>query len=113
MVGVDLQDQVYHEAIPVPSCNSLFACTNDKAEFWSVFENVMLKDITPAGYGLLPHELKADSSNSTLEFVSVGQHGAKSITVSLADPVWVKHARTWCQGLVVLTLFEISSYFDN
>ncbi|KAL4062736.1 hypothetical protein J3A83DRAFT_4039755, partial [Scleroderma citrinum] len=57
-VKADLQDQVYHEAIPVPSCNSLFACTDNKAEFCSVFENVMLKNITPAGYGLLPHELE-------------------------------------------------------
>ncbi|KAI6039376.1 hypothetical protein EDC04DRAFT_2517787, partial [Pisolithus marmoratus] len=52
----DLQQQVCHEAVEVPSSGSPFACVEDEAKFWSSLDHVILEDITPMGYGLLPDE---------------------------------------------------------
>lgn len=101
----DLQDQVRHDAVEVPGNGLPFACAEDEAEFWSVLERVVLEDITPTGYGLLPEELAGDES--TIECIPLGRRGTRSVTVSLEDPIWARRAKIWCQALATLTLFEI------
>ncbi|KIO03161.1 hypothetical protein M404DRAFT_146356, partial [Pisolithus tinctorius Marx 270] len=96
---------VRHDAVEVPGNGLPFACAEDEAEFWSVLERVVLEDITPTGYGLLPEELAGDES--TIECIPLGRRGTRSVTVSLEDPIWARRAKIWCQALATLTLFEI------
>ena len=109
MVGADVQDQVHHEAVVVPDWKSPFTCIDDETEFWSVLDNAILEDIVPTGYGPLPDEHEADDDRA-MEYITVGWHRNKVFSVSLADPIWAKHAQTWCQALAVLTLFELDGY---
>lgn len=107
----DLQDQVHHEAVEVPGKGSPFTCVEAEAEFWSVLDQVMLEDITPTGYGLLEEDV-TQGVESTVEHIPIGRHGTQFVTVSLADPVWTRQAKTWCQALTILTLFDTDSAFD-
>jgi len=108
----DLQDQVRHEAVEVPGKGSPFTCVEEEAEFWSVLDNVMLEDITPTGYGLLPEEDATQGVKSTVEHIPIGRCGTQFVTVSLADPVWARRVKTWCEALTVLTLFDIGCSFN-
>ena len=89
----------------VPGRGSPFGHAEDEAKFWSVLEHVLLEDITPIGYGLLPEEHATGGGESTTEYIPIGRRGARFITVSLADPAWARRARIWCQALATLTLF--------
>ncbi|KIK11193.1 hypothetical protein PISMIDRAFT_123142 [Pisolithus microcarpus 441] len=98
----DLLEQVRHEAVEVPGKGSPFACVEDEVEFWSLLDHVILEDIIPTGYGLLAGE----GDDSTIELIPIGRRGARSVAVSLTEPVWARRAKTWCQALAVLTLFD-------
>ncbi|KIM59844.1 hypothetical protein SCLCIDRAFT_27077 [Scleroderma citrinum Foug A] len=104
----DLQVQVHHEVVEVPGKGSPFTCVEDEAKFWSVLDHVMLEDITLTGYGLL-----SEDDELTVEHIPIGRRGTKFVTVSLAEPVWARQAKTWCQALAVLTLFDASGYFNK
>jgi len=108
----DLQDQVCHEAVEVPGKGSPFTCVEEEAEFWSVLDNVMLEDITPTGYGLLLEEDATQGVESTVEHLPIGRHRTQFVTVSLADPIWARRVKTWCQVLAVLTFFDIGYSFN-
>ncbi|KAI6001046.1 hypothetical protein F5J12DRAFT_713658 [Pisolithus orientalis] len=107
-VGADLQEQVRHEAVEVPGKGSPFACVKDEAEFWSVLDRVVIEDITPAGYG---DDHGSEGDESTEEHIAIGRQGTRFVTVSLAEPIWARRAKTWCQALAVLTLFDADGYF--
>ena len=61
------------------------------------------KDVIPAGYGILPDEYEGDYPD-TEELTLSGQR--KSITVSLAEPIWKARAICWVQALSVLSHFD-------
>ncbi|KAI6156564.1 hypothetical protein BKA82DRAFT_814196 [Pisolithus tinctorius] len=107
-VGADLQEQVCHEAVEVPGKGLPFACVKDEAEFWSVLDRVVIEDITPAGYG---DDHGTEGDESTEEHIAIGRQGTRFVTVSLAEPIWARRAKTWCQALAVLTLFNADGYF--
>jgi len=109
----DIRVQVRHEAVEVPGKGSPFMSVEDETEFWSVLDHVMLENIVPTWYGLLSEGDEIEGGESTLEHIPIGRCGTKYVTVSLAEPVWAKWAKTWCQALTVLTLFDASGYFDE
>ena len=81
------------EASLVPGKGLPFTCVEAEAEFWSVLDQVMLEDIMPTGYGLLEEDV-TQGVESTVEHIPIGQHGTQFVTVSLADPVWTRWAKT-------------------
>jgi len=107
----DLQNQVHHQAVEVPRNRSPFASAQDEAEFWSMLERVILEDITPTGYGLLPEEFAEEDGEPATEYIPIGRHGTRFVTISLAEPVWATRAKIWCQALATFTAFETRQHF--
>lgn len=111
----DLTDQLHdhqnrnvkHDAVKVPRHANPFI-TNPKAEklFISVLDQVVSNNVMPAGYGILPQELDGDYPD-TEELVLTGRR--KSITLSLAAPIWKQRAIFWVQALNVLSQFNFQS----
>lgn len=95
----------------VPRNRSPFACAQDEAEFWSVLERVILEDITPTGYGLLPEEFAEEGGEPATECIPIGRRGTRFVTISLAEPIWATRAKIWCQALATLTAFETRRHF--
>ena len=109
----DIWVQVCHEAVEVPGKGSPFISVEDETKFWLVLDHVMLENTVLTWYGLLSEGDEIEGGESTLEHIPIGYHGTKYVTVSLAEPVWARRAKTWCQVLTVLTLFDASGYFNK
>ena len=76
-----------------------------------MLECVILEDITPTGYGLLPEEFAEEDGEPATEYIPIGQRGTRFVTISLAEPIWTTWAKIWCQALATLTAFETRQHF--
>jgi len=76
-----------------------------------MLERVILEDITPTGYGLLPEEFAEEDGEPATEYIPIGRHGTLFVTISLAEPVWATQAKIWCQALATFTAFETRQHF--
>jgi len=103
-VHADQSRNVRHEAVEVPQQSSPFTAGNDE-EFFSVLKVIVDDDIVPEGYGLLEGEIDGEDAKM-VEILPFGNHGTKSFTVSLTDPVWTAWIKLWAQAVELLSVFE-------
>jgi hypothetical protein len=103
-IAADQQANIRHEGIDVPQHGSPFGSAQEDL-FFQVLAEVVEKDITPAGYGLLSDEW--DGDNYPIFEVIHGRRGGKEIQVTLSHPIWKARAKFWVQALNVLSYFDI------
>jgi hypothetical protein len=96
-------DNVLHGQVEVPPDRNPFQNNRREHEFFKVLDHVVQQRILLVGYGILPEEWE-DGSYPITEELNVGRR-RKSISISLADDVWLECARLWVQRLNVLAHF--------
>ncbi|KAJ6479151.1 hypothetical protein C8R45DRAFT_832988, partial [Mycena sanguinolenta] len=102
----DQDTQIRHDAVDVPDHRNPFGDDSEtEGRFFAVLAEVVRKEITPAGYGMLPEEWDEDGYPD-IEILRAGKRLKKEITVSLEHLIWAERARLWVQGLNVLSHFN-------
>ncbi|KAG1844626.1 hypothetical protein DFJ58DRAFT_664735, partial [Suillus subalutaceus] len=98
------RDHVHHEAISVPSQRKPFINDETHQQFAAVLTEVVAKDITPCHCRLTTDEWEGNEY-PIFETIPIGRRGSKELHVSLAELIWFKRAKLWCQASVVLSYF--------
>ena len=105
-IARDQMGHIRHEGIAVPVHGNPFHDDSHEQQFWHVLAEVIQKDVTPEGVGLLPKEWE-DVTYPTFEVLRVGHKGSKEIEVSLADPIWLQRAKLWGRALTILNVTQM------
>ena len=81
------QEVVTHKAVHVPPPGYPFHQDENEAQFCMVLQEVIRHNIIPDNFGLIKHEWK-DGHYPIYKMILVGRHAAKTLHISLAEPIW-------------------------
>ncbi|KAG1763568.1 hypothetical protein EV702DRAFT_982759, partial [Suillus placidus] len=99
------RDHIHHEAISVPLQRKPFVNDETHQQFSAVLTEVVAKYITPCHCRLTADEWEG-SDYPTFETIPIDRQESKELHVSLAELIWFKRAKLWCQASVALLYFS-------
>jgi len=95
-------EYINHAAISVPTHRNPFDHDEAEETFFMGLCEVVIRDVTPDGFGLTPVEWLSDEY-PLFETIHVGR--CKHVDISLANPVWYSRACLWSQAVSTLTFY--------
>ena len=99
-----IHENAHHDAVQVPHGHTPFPDPAHKVIFKAALQDIQMRGLTPAGYGLQLEEWDEDGYPMS-ELVKFGCK--REILVELPQSIWLQRAIAWGQGLHVMETIRL------